>query len=287
MPKTTGEDLVEKVKNILFLKGRNSSQVVNDAMRDLGLLSKPYNKVFSKKNDISPFEDSSSLEFLAPKNDCGLFVFGSHSKKRPDNLVMGRVYEGQLLDMYEFGIEQLQSLSSFAGDKKSVGAKPMMVFLGSQWEFDVNYQRLQNLFLDVFRGFKPDKISLHGVDHVISCAIHEDKIYIRPYFVNYQRSSAAAPSLSLQPMGPFLDLTLRRSQPAAEDLWKLACRKPKLPNQAPKVKNIVRNDLGDKVARVHMKRQNFDSLGGRRMNALRKKRSFEGEENDNKKKQKK
>lgn len=213
--------------------------------------------------------------------------------------------------MYEFGIEQLQSLSSFAGDKKSVGAKPMMVFLGSQWEFDVNYQRLQNLFLDVFRGFKPDKISLHGVDHVISCAIHEDKIYIRPYFVNYQRSSAAAPSLSLQPMGPFLDLTLRRSQPAAEDLWKLACRKPKLPyeltmfpiclnithsvyfssyviyrNQAPKVKNIVRNDLGDKVARVHMKRQNFDSLGGRRMNALRKKRSFEGEENDNKKKQK-
>ena len=88
MPKTTGEDLIEKVKNTLFLKGRNSSQIVNDAMRDLSLLSKPYNKVFSKKNDISPFEDSTSLEFLAPKNDCGLFVFGSHSKKRPDNLVV-------------------------------------------------------------------------------------------------------------------------------------------------------------------------------------------------------
>lgn len=88
MVKTTGEDLVERVKNTLFLKGRSSCQVVNDAMRDLSLLSKPYNKVFSKKNDINPFEDPSSLEFLAPKNDCGLFVFGSHTKKRPNNLVI-------------------------------------------------------------------------------------------------------------------------------------------------------------------------------------------------------
>eukprot|EP01033_Poteriospumella_lacustris_P014618 gene14618-10451_t len=177
--------------------------------------------------------------------------------------------------MYEFGIEELQSLSSFAGDKKSFGAKPMMVFLGSQWEFDANYQRLQNLFLDLFRGFKPDRINLQGVDHVISCAIHEDKIFIRPYFVNYQRSTSSTPALALQPMGPFLNLVLRRSQPAAEDLWKVACKKPKLPSQAPKVKNITRNELGDKVARIHMKKQNFDSLGGRRMNALRKKRSLE------------
>lgn len=131
--------------------------------------------------------------------------------------------------MYEFGIEELQSLSSFAGDKKSFGAKPMMVFLGSQWEFDANYQRLQNLFLDLFRGFKPDRINLQGIDHVISCAIHEDKIFIRPYFVNYQRSTSSTPTLALQPMGPFLNLVLRRSQPAAEDLWKVACKKPKLP----------------------------------------------------------
>lgn len=58
-------------------------------------------------------------------------------------------------------------------------------------------------------------------------------------------------------------------------------------NQAPKIKNIARNDLGDKMARIHMKRQNFDSLGGRRMNALRKKRSLEGEEGESNKRQKK
>ncbi len=41
------------------------------------------------------------------------------------------------------------------------------------------------------------------------------------------------------------------------------------------MKNIARNVLGDKVARIHMKKQNFDGLGGRRMNALRKKRSLD------------
>lgn len=36
-----------------------------------------------------------------------------------------------------------------------------------------------------------------------------------------------------------------------------------------KVKNISRTDKGDKVARIHMKKQNLDSMGGRRMKALR------------------
>lgn len=88
MTKLTEGDLVERVKRILFLKGKHSSQVMNDVMRDLSLLSKPHNKVFTKKNDILPFEDPNSLEFLTPKNDCGLFTFVSHSKKRPDNLIL-------------------------------------------------------------------------------------------------------------------------------------------------------------------------------------------------------
>lgn len=193
--------------------------------------------------------------------------------------------------MYEFGIDEFTSLSDFPGDKKSFGAKPMMIFLGSQWELDATYQKLQNLFLDLFRGFKPDKISLQGIDHVITCAVHDSKIYIRTYFVNYQKSNTQVPNISLQPMGPFLDLTVRRSKTAADDLWKLSIRRPKtyvslsftssffcishllakiLNRLVPKkVKNIERNTTGDKVGRIHIKKQNFDKLGGRRMAALR------------------
>lgn len=81
-------ELVEKVKKILLLKGRTSSQVMNDVLKDLALISKPNAKALQRKNDIIPFEDAHSLEFLGPRNECGLFALASHSKKRPDNLTI-------------------------------------------------------------------------------------------------------------------------------------------------------------------------------------------------------
>ena len=51
-------------------------------------LLKPNAKMLSRKNEIRPFEDATSLEFLMDKNDCALFAFGNHSKKRPQNLIM-------------------------------------------------------------------------------------------------------------------------------------------------------------------------------------------------------
>ena len=88
MTKLTEGEIVEHKKNILFLKGTHSSQTLTDVMKDLNMLSKPHNKMMNKKNEILPFEDPSSLEFLASKNECGLFTFASHSKKRPNNLVI-------------------------------------------------------------------------------------------------------------------------------------------------------------------------------------------------------
>lgn len=84
----TPEDLIERSKKILFLKGRHTSQSINDIMKDLVIISKPNNKTLTRKNDILPFEDPNSLEFLGPKNDCGMFALFSHSKKRPNNLVL-------------------------------------------------------------------------------------------------------------------------------------------------------------------------------------------------------
>ena len=80
-------------------------------------MKKPFYKSLSKKNDIRPFDDVNSLEFLSKKNDCSLFVIGSHSKKRPNNLVMGRFFNYQLLDMVELGVLNYQSMDSFKSMK--------------------------------------------------------------------------------------------------------------------------------------------------------------------------
>lgn len=37
----------------------------------------------------------------------------SNSKKRPNNVILGRIYENQILDMVEFGVDDLTSQSDF------------------------------------------------------------------------------------------------------------------------------------------------------------------------------
>ena len=55
-------------------------------------LKKPDAVMLRKNNDMIPFEDVTPIETLSKKQDASLFVFGSHSKKRPNNLVLGKVY---------------------------------------------------------------------------------------------------------------------------------------------------------------------------------------------------
>ena len=85
--------LVENTKKALIMRGHSTSQVIVDVLGDISKLVKPNCKVLSRKNEILPFEDVNSLEFLATKNDTSLFALGSHSKKRPHNLVLVRVVD--------------------------------------------------------------------------------------------------------------------------------------------------------------------------------------------------
>ena len=80
--------LVEGAKHALIMKGHHTSQVIIDVLRDLARLTKPHSKMMNRKNEILPFEDTNSIEFLGGKNDCSLFALGSHSNKRPHNLIM-------------------------------------------------------------------------------------------------------------------------------------------------------------------------------------------------------
>uniref|UniRef100_A0A1B0CZU4 Ribosome production factor 2 homolog n=1 Tax=Phlebotomus papatasi TaxID=29031 RepID=A0A1B0CZU4_PHLPP len=93
--------LIENVKNTLILEGRKCSGDIKSALKDLYHLKKPQAKCLSRQNEITPFDDEIPLLQLAQKNECSLFMFGSTSKKRPNNLILGRLYEQELLDMVD------------------------------------------------------------------------------------------------------------------------------------------------------------------------------------------
>jgi ribosome production factor 2 len=255
---------VENTKSALFIRGGHTSETVTQALKDLSGFKKPAAVVLKRKNILRPFEDATSIEFLGQKSDCSLFVFGSHSKKRPHNLVVGRMYDFHVLDMIELGIEKFTPFSSFKSKSCILGSKPCLVFAGDPFETEPEFIRLKNIFIDFFRGHELTKLSLDGVDHVISFTAADGRIYFRVYQVSLKKSGTRTPRVELEETGPRLDLALRRSHLASDSLFKQACKKPATAKPR-KAKNVSRDPFGSRLGRVHMKRQDFSQLQTRKM----------------------
>jgi hypothetical protein len=81
-------------------------------------LKRPNVISFSKKNVVHPFEDTSSLEFWATKNDASFFVIAQSTKKRPNNLTFVRTFDGRVLDMCEVGVDSFVSMNDFKVRRK-------------------------------------------------------------------------------------------------------------------------------------------------------------------------
>ncbi|CAJ1078105.1 ribosome production factor 2 homolog [Xyrichtys novacula] len=264
--------LVEEVKTAMIMKGGNTSQTVTQALKDIYSLKKPHAVLYKKKNITRPFEDSTSLEFFSKKTDCSLFLFGSHNKKRPNNLIFGRVFDFHVLDMVELGIEKYVSLSDMKASKCPEGTKPMLVFAGEAFNTDTEHKRLKSLLIDFFRGPTVPAVRLAGLEHVLHFTAVDGKIFMRSYKCLLKKSGCRTPRIELEEMGPSLDFVLRRTHLASDDLYKLAHRQPKA-LKAKKKKNISHNAFGTKFGRVHMQKQDLSKLRTRKMKGLRKRKS--------------
>jgi len=256
---------------------------MTSVLRDLRAVLSPHAKLLNKNNVIVPFDDEGqrSLEFLTTKNDCALFALASHNKKRPNNLVLGRTFDRQVLDMAELGLLRYRGLDDHRGaPKKRIGSKPMMLFVGSAWENSSEFGRLRNLLLDLYRGDPVDKLVLSGLDHMMVFTAVEDAytaglepkpmIHQRTYHVKLKKDPAGgkAPVPYLNPSGPDMDFIVRRTQFALPDVYRAALKQPAAVKRR-KVKNQSTNIFGETVGRLHLERQDVDGRGGKKVKALR------------------
>ncbi|EAA07848.5 AGAP003048-PA [Anopheles gambiae str. PEST] len=274
---------IENLKKTLIMEGRKCSNEIRQALKDLNLFKKPNSRMMRRNNDVTPFEDATPLEHLAKTNDCHLFLFGSTSKKRPNNLIMGRIYEEQVLDMIEFGIDHYTALEKFKTEKISQFTKPVIVFNGYKWKLTEELRRIKNLLLDMFRIDQIESIRLQGIEHVLSFTLTDDlTILVRSYRIQLKKSGQRTPRIELTEMGPSLDLSIRRTKIASDSLYKTAMRQPAI-LRVTKRKNVTRDELGNVHGRVHVGKQDINALQTRKMKGLRKTAEEKRTERANKK----
>ncbi|KAE8745911.1 Ribosome production factor 2 [Frankliniella occidentalis] len=261
--------VIENTKQTFLLKGRKTGGIINDCLKDFFSLKKPDAVMLSQKNDILPFEDASFLEQSGKKRDANLFIFGSHTKKRPNNLIIGRLYDYQLLDMVELGVENFTSMIEFKNEKVGLGLKPCLVFNGDLWSQHHEYQRLKNLLVDLFHRETASAVRLQGIEHVIAFTAVEGKIYMKSYRILLKKSGQRTPRIELEEIGPSAEMKLRRTKLASDDLLKTACKQPK-ELKIKKKKNVTKDNLGTTHGRIHVPKQKIDKLQTRKMKGLKK-----------------
>lgn len=207
---------------------------------------------------------------LTMKNDAALFSFGSTSKKRPDNILIGRIFENEVLDMFELGIKRYQAIAEFKNEKIGSCVKPCLVFNGPKWAQTEELRRLRNLFIDMFNREKVESIRLQGIEHVLSFTVTNDmSVLMRSYKILLKKSGQKTPRIELEEIGPSADFSIRRTKIASEDLYKLSRKQPKQ-LRVTKKKNLSTDALGNTKGRVHMGKQQTGSIQTRRVKALKK-----------------
>ncbi|KAI8901654.1 Brix domain-containing protein [Globomyces pollinis-pini] len=275
----------EGAKTAVFLKGTSTSQIVTDALKDLYALKKPDGVMFSKKNDIHPFDDHKPLEFLSQKNDASMFVFGSHSKKRPHNLVIARMFDYQMLDMIELGIQNMKTLEEFDSAKATLGNRPLIIFNGENWDSTDELRTVKSMFLDLFTGdTSAEQINLAGISHLITftCVGNPSspcRFLMNTYNIKLMKSGVKLPRVELEEMGPSFEFIQRRCTLANIDMMKESLRTPNL-NKPRKEKNIEKNEYGERTGRIWMEKQDLSKMQTRKMKGLKRKATEEPEAND-------
>ena len=154
--------------------------------------------------------------------------------------------------------------------------------------------------MDFFNGEVIDSICLAGLEHVISVSLGPTPaslntattstpsasatpsstadlppVHVRVYGVKLLASGTRIPRVELTPMGPSLDLTLRRHTDPDPELLKQAMKRPKLKKQdvekglGKRKKNMEVDEMGDLRGRIHVGKQDLGKLQTRKMKGLK------------------
>lgn len=171
--------------------------------------------------------------------------------------------------MVELGIKNYKALSEFKNEKIGTCVKPCLIFNGPKWSQTEELRRLKSLFIDTFHRDTVDAIRLQGIEHVLSfTATDDNQILFRSHKILLKKSGLKTPRIELTEIGPSMDLAIRRTKIASDDLYKLSRKQPRQ-LKVTKKRNVAHDGLGNTHGRVHVGKQKIAGVQTRKVRALK------------------
>ncbi|KAI6241264.1 Ribosome production factor 2-like protein [Aphelenchoides fujianensis] len=257
VPKVTEND-----KTALLLKGGKTNEKLTKFLMDVYHLKNPLVEKLTQQN-------ATFIERMGQKYDASLFLMVSKSKRYPDAVTLGRLFDFQLLDMVDLKLLNYKPPSDFKQPGFPVGTKPCITLQGLNFENDETMKKIGNMLVDFFRGPVIPKIRLQGLELVLSFTATDDRIYMRTYRSLLKKSDDVLPRVELVEVGPSADFEVTRHKFASDGLMRRAMKKPKGLKQKMR-KNTSQDVFGTKHGRIHVGRQQVHKIQTRKVKALRK-----------------
>ncbi|KAH9411573.1 hypothetical protein HK407_04g06780 [Ordospora pajunii] len=187
----------------------------------------------SVRENVSPFDCVEKIERLMKKKRCGVF-FSVTKEKR---LVIGRVFNDEMIDIAEFSIDKYMSVSDFECVSPELHMKYFVVVQ------NIDDARLENLVVDML-NMKSNKVCLDNIRYCWVFARSE-----AGYVLKYVR---VMKDLSIENCGPLFEMQLIRSHHCDEEVYKKAIDEPGRGR-----KNIKKNVFNDKIGTLHINKQDL------------------------------
>jgi hypothetical protein len=100
------ERLFKAERVALFLRGSSTSDRVTKALKAIHELKKPNSCFLAKRGDQvgQGGVDAGLLEKFSQRYGASFVGFASHTKRKPDNLLLARMFNGKVLDSFDLGV---------------------------------------------------------------------------------------------------------------------------------------------------------------------------------------
>lgn len=184
------------------------------------------------------------------------FLIRSSNKKRPDNLIFGRLHDHKVLDQFETQITAIEGNFEEAFKQIDLTQRAILVVFGDVFETKPELGRIRNFFTDMFgSNNQKTKIDIeYSLGFVITLTGFEDgSLELR--FHKYSKAQGA-----LVDLGVKLRMRLGRTKLATDEVFKEACKQPKLEKKTALKKVSEKSGTGEHLARVHVRQQDLKTL---------------------------
>ena len=176
----------------MFLRGASTSAKVEKALLDLHRIKNPNSLYLPTRVEGGQMQGNAFVEKTCDRTSASMFGYVSHTKKRPDRLVLGRLFSGSVLDSFEFRVIDSGPPVSSSVRLPQVGSVSAFIFLGKFWQSDRYLARLKNFLLDAFGIRNAKSIALDRLETVlVGTAQNATHVSLKQFLVTNSKGSSA------------------------------------------------------------------------------------------------